>query len=130
VIFERTGGSGAWVAALVLTQFATSVFAAPWAGAIGDRFDRRVVMIGSDLLSAAVFVAVAFSHSAIQLVALAALAAIVGAPFGPASGAFLVMLVPEAQRPPGHRQSQWEPFSEARWVASSSRRSVVRRHFF
>jgi DHA3 family macrolide efflux protein-like MFS transporter len=98
VIFSRSGGSGAWVAALVLTQFATSVLAAPWAGAIGDRFDRRVVMIASDLLSAGVFVAVAFSHSAIQLVALAGVASIVSAPFGPASSAFLVMLVPEAER--------------------------------
>jgi MFS family permease len=98
VIFHRTGGSGGWVAALVLTQFATSVLAAPWAGAIGDRFDRRVVMIASDLLSAGVFVAVAFNQSAIQLVVLAALASLVSAPFGPASSAFLVMLVPEAER--------------------------------
>jgi MFS family permease len=98
VIFDRTGGSGAWVAALVLTQFATSVLAAPWAGALGDHFDRRVVMILSDLCSAAVFVAVAFSNSAITLLALAALASVVAAPFGPASSAFLVMLVPEAER--------------------------------
>jgi MFS family permease len=98
VIFSRSGGSGAWVAALVLTQFATSVLVAPWAGAVGDRFDRRVVMIVSDLSSAGVFVAVAFSHSAIQLIALAALSSVVSAPFGPASSAFLVMLVPEAER--------------------------------
>jgi MFS transporter, DHA3 family, macrolide efflux protein len=98
VIFSRSGGSGAWVAVLVLTQFATSVFAAPWAGALGDRFDRRVVMIISDLLSAGVFVAVAFSHSALQLVALAGISSVVSAPFGPASSALLVMLVPEAER--------------------------------
>jgi hypothetical protein len=98
VIFTRSGGSGAWVAALVLTQFATMVLFAPWAGAIGDHFDRRAVMIVSDLSSAGVFVAVAFSHSAISLVALAALSSIVGSPFGPASSAFLVMLVPEAER--------------------------------
>jgi MFS family permease len=98
VIFNRSGGSGAWVAALVLTQFATSVLVAPWAGAIGDRFDRRVVMIVSDLSSAAAFVAVAFTHSASALVSLAALSSVVAAPFGPASSAFLVMLVPEAER--------------------------------
>jgi MFS family permease len=98
VVFERSGGSGAWVAALVLTQFGTSVLTAPWAGALGDRFDRRTVMIASDLCSAAVFVVVAFSHSAVALVALAGLCSVVGAPFGPASSAFLVMLVPEAER--------------------------------
>lgn len=98
VIFERSGGSGAWVAALVVTQFGTSVLAAPWAGAIGDRYDRRAVMVASDLCSAGVFVAVAFSHSAAALVALAAVSSVVGAPFGPASSALLAMLVPEAER--------------------------------
>jgi len=98
VIFTRSGGSGAWVAALVLTQFATSVLVAPWAGALGDRFDRRLVMIASDLASAAVFVAVALDHSALGLIALAALASVVSAPFGPASSALLVTLVPEAER--------------------------------
>src|SRR5512146_3037405 len=58
VIYSRTGESGAWVAALVLTQFGTSVLVGPWAGAIGDRFDRRTVMILSDLASAAVFITV------------------------------------------------------------------------
>jgi MFS transporter, DHA3 family, macrolide efflux protein len=98
VIFTRSGGSGAWVAALVLTQFATSVLVAPWAGAIGDRFDRRTIMIVSDLSSAGAFVAVAFTHSASALIALAAVSSVASAPFGPASSAFLVMLVPEAER--------------------------------
>jgi MFS family permease len=98
VVYSRTGGSGAWVAALVLTQFGTAVLFGPWAGAIGDRFDRRTVMILSDLASAAVFVTVAFSHSAIQLIGLAALSSAVSAPFGPAAQALLVMLVPEAER--------------------------------
>jgi MFS family permease len=56
-------------------------------------------MIASDLLGAAVFVAVAVSQSALQLVVLAALSSVVSAPFGPASSAFLVMLVPQAERP-------------------------------
>jgi MFS family permease len=74
------------------------VLAAPWAGAIGDRFDRRTVMVVSDLCSAGVFVGVAFTHSVLALVGLAAVCSIVGAPFGPASSAFLVMLVPESER--------------------------------
>jgi MFS family permease len=94
--------------ALVLTQFATSVFAAPWAGAIGDRFDRRVIMIVSDLSSAGVCVAVTFSHSAIQLVALAALSSVVGAPLGPASSALLVMLVRRRELPCAARRMRCE----------------------
>jgi MFS family permease len=74
------------------------VLVAPWAGAIGDRFDRRTIMIVSDLSSAGAFVAVAFTHSASALIALAAVSSVASAPFGPASSAFLVMLVPEAER--------------------------------
>jgi MFS family permease len=82
----------------VLTQFGTSVLASPWAGALGDRFDRRRVMLASDVAAAAIFVAVAFVHAPVALIALVAVGSIAQAPFGPASSAFLVMLVPEADR--------------------------------
>jgi MFS family permease len=98
LVYSRSGGSGPWVAAAVFTQFATNVVAAPWAGAIGDRFDRRIVMIASDLSAAGVFVAIAFVHAPIVLIALTAVASVVQTPFGPASSAFLVMLVPESER--------------------------------
>jgi MFS family permease len=98
VVYERSGGSGAWVAAAVLTQFATSVLCGPWAGALGDRFDRRAVMVVSDLSAAAVFVGIAFVQSPVMLIALTAVASIAESPFGPASSAFLVMLVPESER--------------------------------
>jgi MFS family permease len=98
VVYAESGGSGAWVGAAVLTQFGTSVLVAPWAGAIGDRFDRRRVMIVSDLSSSVVFVAVAFAHSPSVLIALIAIGSVTTTPFGPASSAFLVMLVPEAER--------------------------------
>jgi MFS family permease len=74
------------------------VVAGPWAGALGDRFDRRLVMVVSDLSAAAVFVGVAFAHSPVALIALTAVASVAESPFGPASSAFLVMLVPESER--------------------------------
>jgi MFS family permease len=98
VVYERSGGSGAWVSAALITQFGVFALSAPWAGALGDTFDRRIVMIASDLTAAGVFVAFAFAHSPIVLVALSAVAALAEAPFGPASSAFLVMLVPESER--------------------------------
>jgi MFS family permease len=97
-VYIRSGGSGAWVAATVFTQFGTSVLTGPWAGAIGDRLDRRLVMLVSDLAAAAAFVAIASAHSPLLLVVLSAVAAVVQSPFGPASSAFLVMLVPESER--------------------------------
>ena len=55
-------------------------------------------MIVSDLSAAAVFVGIAFAHSPVMLIALTAVASIAESPFGPASSAFLVMLVPESER--------------------------------
>ena len=50
-IYERTH-SAAWLAAALLVTFGVEGMAAPFAGAIGDRFDRRIVMIVSDLAGA------------------------------------------------------------------------------
>lgn len=97
VIYARTG-SGAWISAALVVQFGVVVVSTPWTGAIGDRFDRRKVMIASDLAAAVAFVGIAFAQSPILLVVLGGIAAAAEAPFGPASSAFLVMLVPEEQR--------------------------------
>jgi MFS family permease len=98
VVYQRSGHSGLWVAATLLVMFGLSAAVAPWAGALGDRVDRRRVLIGSDLTAAAAFVGVAYAHSLPLLAALAGLSAVAEAPFGPASQAFLVMLVPEDRR--------------------------------
>ena len=51
-IYKRTG-SATWVAAALFLTFGTIGFVSPFAGALGDRFDRRRVMIASDLAGAA-----------------------------------------------------------------------------
>ena len=98
VVYDRSGHSGGWVAAALVVMFGVSAAVGPWAGALGDRFDRRLLMIGSDLAAAAAFVGIAFAHSLPLLVVLAGLSAAAEAPFGPASQALLVMLVPEDRR--------------------------------
>ena len=98
VVYDRSGHSGGWVAAALVVMFGVSAAVGPWAGALGDRFDRRLLMIGSDLAAAATFVGIAFAHSLPLLVVLAGLSAAAEAPFGPASQALLVMLVPEDRR--------------------------------
>ena len=98
VIYDRTDGSGLWLAAALVSSFAVRALAGPWVGALGDHFDRRSVMVVSDLAAAAAFVGLAFADEPIALVALAVVAALAEAPFGPAANAQVVMLVPEEQR--------------------------------
>lgn len=98
VVYQRSGHSGGWVAAALVVMFGVSALVGPWAGALGDRLDRRLLMIGSDVAAAATFVGIAFAHSLPLLVVLAGLSALAESPFGPASQALLVMLVPEDKR--------------------------------
>ena len=98
LIYERSGGSGIWISAALLAALGARVIASPWAGMLGDYFDRRIVMVGSDLAAAGCFVAISQVRSLPSLVALAAVAGIAEAPFSPASGALLTMLVPAERR--------------------------------
>ncbi len=98
LVYERSNGSGVWIAAALLAALGARVIASPWAGSLGDYFDRRVVMAGSDLVAAVCFVAISQVGSLPLLVALAAVAGVAEAPFGPASGALVSMLVPAERR--------------------------------
>jgi DHA3 family macrolide efflux protein-like MFS transporter len=96
VIYEKTG-SATWVAVALILTFGALGLASPFAGALGDKFDRRMVMIVSDLAGAAVFLAMAFVEDPGVLVALAFLAALAEAPFLAASTAAIPNLVDEDQ---------------------------------
>jgi MFS family permease len=98
VTYDRSHHSGGWVAAVLIAMFGVTAGVGPWAGLLGDRFDRRRLMVGSDLAAAATFVGIAFTHSLVLLVVLAGLSALAEAPFSPSSQAFLLMLVPEERR--------------------------------
>ena len=92
-ILERTD-SAVWLAATLLLTEGVSGAVGPFAAALGDRFDRRTVMIASDGASAACFLAMAFIDSPGPLVAAAFLSALAEAPFWPASSAAIPNLVP------------------------------------
>ena len=98
VTYDRSHHSGSWVAAVLVVMFGVTALAGPWAGALGDRFDRRRLMIVSDLGGAATFVGIASTHSLVVLVVLTGLSALVAAPFNPAAQAMLLMLVPDDRR--------------------------------
>jgi len=93
-IYEKTH-SAAWLSATLLLTFGVNGFVSPFAGAIGDRFDRKRVMIVSDLLGAACFGAMAFASDPAWLLVFAFASAVVEEPFWMASAAAMPNLVSE-----------------------------------
>jgi len=85
-IFERTG-SAAWISATMLLTWGIIGFFGPFAGALGDRYDRRRVMIVSELGSAASWVVMAFLlQEPAVLLGVAFTSSVLEAPYFPASG--------------------------------------------
>jgi MFS family permease len=98
-IYGETG-SALWVSGAIFSSVVASVAAAPFAGWIGDHFDRRGVMIGADIAAAAVSLAMAATAShPLALVVLLGLSSVAQAPFEPASAAALPNVVPKADVP-------------------------------
>jgi MFS family permease len=96
-IYDQTGSS-VWLAASLLVTEGVSGLVGPFASVLGDRFDRRTVMIVSDLAAAACFAGMAMVASAPgPLVFIAFLSALAEAPFWPASSAAIPNLVPSEQ---------------------------------
>jgi MFS family permease len=95
-IYDKTGSAGWLAASLLVTEGLTGVVA-PLTSILGDRFDRRKVMILSDLAAAVCFAGMAFASVPGPLVFVALLSAFAEAPFWPASGAAIPNLVPEDQ---------------------------------
>ena len=86
-------GSAAWVSAALFASVVGSVVSAPFAGWLGDRFERRRVLIGADLAAAAVSATMALTGQPEALVVLLGLSAVVQSPFEPASAAAMPNLV-------------------------------------
>jgi len=88
-------GSTVWMSAALFAAIGTSGIATPLAGSLGDRFDRRRVMIASEVATAAVAgITAAFTHNAYALIALTLVAAIAQSPYYSASTAAVPNLVP------------------------------------
>jgi MFS family permease len=98
-IYNETG-SALWVSAALFAGVVGSVVGAPAAGWIGDRFERRRVMVGSDLAAAVVASAMALTvDSALALTLLFGLLAVVESPFEPSSASAMPNLVPAESLP-------------------------------
>jgi MFS family permease len=85
--------STVWMSAALFLTIATSGLASPVAGALGDRYDRRRVMIVSEIAAAGFATAMVFTDAPAPLIALAALVGLAEAPFVPASSAAVPNLV-------------------------------------
>jgi MFS family permease len=85
-IYQRTG-SAAWVAATMVFTWGLIGLLGPIAGAIGDRFDRRHVMIWCDIGAGGCWALMALFEEPVALVAIAFFASAIEAPFFPASSA-------------------------------------------
>jgi MFS family permease len=98
-IYGETG-SALWVSAAIFSSVVASVASAPFAGWIGDRFDRRRVLISTDAAAAVVSLAMAATAThASALVVLLGLSSVAQAPFEPASAAALPNVVPDEDVP-------------------------------
>ncbi|HEV8459140.1 MAG TPA: MFS transporter [Gaiellaceae bacterium] len=90
---NRTG-SPYWVSALFLVTFLPSVVVGLVAGPLIDRLSRKRLIVASDLVRLAVFVALPFVHEPLTIVTLAAVNGIANSFFRPAVLAGVPNLVP------------------------------------
>lgn len=91
-VWHETHSPGMQALSLLLT-FGVAGILGPFAGALGDRFDRRRVMVISEAAAASVFLAMAFVHAPMSLIGLAFVSAIAELPFFSASRAAIPNLV-------------------------------------
>jgi MFS family permease len=95
-IYQRTQ-SAYWLSALFLLTFGVNGLLNPLFGAFADRHDRRRIMIASDLVGAACYVALIPIKDPAAMIALVFVASLSATPFGTASGAAIPNLAPEGQ---------------------------------
>ena len=93
IMFRLTDRSASWVSWTLLLTIGVQGFVQPVASWLGDRFDRRRVLVASSLLAAAGFVAMTAARTPAQLLVLACLTAILEAPILSVSSSVIPNLV-------------------------------------
>jgi MFS family permease len=95
IVYRLTDESAAWLSLTLLLTMGVQGLVQPIASWFGDRFDRRRVLVVSDLLAATGFVALAFARTPGQLVAIACLTAILESPVWAVAAAAVPNLIDE-----------------------------------
>lgn len=98
-LYDRTG-SAVWLSAWYFLSFGISGILTPVAGWLADRFDRRRLIIWSELAAAACSLALIATDDPVALVGIAFVASIVGRAGSPAFGAALPNVV-------GNEELEW-----------------------
>lgn len=99
IVYRLTGESAVWLSLTLLLTMGVQGLVQPLASWLGDRFDRRRVLVASDLAAAAGFVALAFARTPGQLVAIACVTAILESPVWAVAAASIPNLVEEEHLP-------------------------------
>ncbi len=86
VLYDTTG-STLWTGVFFVLTFASLGVLTPLAGVVVDRFDRRRLIVVSELAAAGSFAALALVSTPVALIAVAAVASVVAAPVLPATRA-------------------------------------------
>jgi MFS family permease len=115
-IWTRTHSS-TWVAALLIADLLPTFAIGILVGPLIDRLSRRSLMIGADLVRLAAFVELAFTTSATQVVALAAVVGVANGFFRPAVYAGLPNLVDD--RDLGNANSLLQTVDNLTWALGS-----------
>jgi MFS family permease len=85
--------SGRWVAGALFASVSAGGLLGPLSGWVADRYDRRRVMVLSELAAGAAYAAMVIVHAPALLIAGALAATVLGAPFRAASAAAIPNLV-------------------------------------
>jgi MFS family permease len=99
IVYRLTGESAIWLSVTLLLTMGVQGLVQPFASWLGDRFDRRRVLVISDIGAAAGFVGLAFARTPGQLVALATLTAVLESPVWAVAGASIPNLIEEEHLP-------------------------------
>jgi MFS family permease len=99
IVYRLTGESAVWLSVTLLFTMGLQGVVQPFASWLGDRFDRRRVLVISDLAAACGFVALAFARTPGQLVAVAAATAVLESPVWAVAGASIPNLIEEEHLP-------------------------------
>jgi len=97
-VYEQTN-SAIWLAGTLFFTFGVAGLITPFAGKIADRYDRRRVMIASDLLSLATWGMLIFTREPALLAGIGFVATVVSLPYWLAAEASIPNLVEEADLP-------------------------------
>lgn len=104
---QTSGQRGAAFAlgGVLLVRLFPSLFLGPFAGAVADRFDRRLVMITSDIMRAGFFISIALVNSLVWLTVATFLSECVGLFWIPAKEASVPNLLEPEQIEPANQLS-------------------------